>query len=173
KFSRVKAKGKLSKKDGSLDIHIMLPGIKSIDDRGGRNILNFYLEEQPIVSAKRKTKLGQRLLILLLIPIVAFGIYGFYKWQSDRESGVVSSLTSPIASPVISETQKILEKSREPSALLTPIASPSAKLSPPASISSKTAVLPPPDPYKLAINRATNAAIMAQSAKLKVEWEAV
>lgn len=175
KFNRVRAKGKLSKKDGSLDIHITLPGIKSIDDREkeGENIFNFYLEQQPRISAGRNTKLGQKFLILLLIPIVAFGVYGFYRWQSDRQSAVVSSLTSPTASPVISETQTIPEKSMESSALPTPIATPSAMLSPPASISSKTSVLPPPDPYKLAINRATNAAIMAQSAKLKVEWEAV
>ncbi|MDT9341995.1 hypothetical protein VV11_022295 [Trichodesmium erythraeum 21-75] len=40
-------------------------------------------------------------------------------------------------------------------------------------MTTKTIVLPPPDPFILAVNRAMNAAEMAQSAQSKIEWEAV
>ena len=41
------------------------------------------------------------------------------------------------------------------------------------SIPRTTIVLPPPDPFTLAVNRAINAAQMAQSAQSQIEWEAI
>lgn len=108
------------------------------------------------------------ILLLLIIPLLTLGVYGFSQWQlmSENPVVIVPEIPSPIAKEVNSKNLEVAEVKTKP----TPLYSPTEKSSP---IPSTTLVLPPPDPFKLAVNRAINAAEMAQSAQTKIEWEAV
>ncbi|MEM1172041.1 MAG: hypothetical protein AAGJ08_23910 [Cyanobacteria bacterium P01_H01_bin.35] len=108
------------------------------------------------------------ILVLLIIPLLGLGVYRFSQWQLASETPVVIITETPSSIPkkLNSEKQEIAEVKIQP----TPLSSPTKKS---ASIPTKTIVLPPPDPFTLAVNRAINAAEMAQSAQSKIEWEAV
>ncbi|WP_202222955.1 hypothetical protein [Okeania sp. KiyG1] len=107
-------------------------------------------------------------MVLLIIPLLTLGVYGFSKWHlmSEKYVVIVQEIPSPIAKKVHSENLEIEEVKTKP----TPVYSPIEKSSP---TPNTTLILPPPDPFKLAVNRAINAAEMAQSAQTKIEWEAV
>ncbi|MGD1809339.1 hypothetical protein ACP6PL_28430 [Dapis sp. BLCC M126] len=108
------------------------------------------------------------ILVLLIIPLLGLGVYKFSQWQLASETPVVTvtEIPSPIPKKLNSEKPEVEEVKIEP----TPLSSPTKKS---ASIPTKTIVLPPPDPFTLAVNRAINAAEMAQSAQSQIEWEAV
>ncbi|MGD1716295.1 hypothetical protein [Dapis sp. BLCC M172] len=108
------------------------------------------------------------ILVLLIIPLLGLGVYRFSQWQlvSETPVVVVTEIPSPIPKKLNSEKPEIAEVKTKP----TPLSSPTKKS---ASISTTTIVLAPPDPFKLAVNRAINAAEMAQSAQSQIEWEAV
>ncbi len=112
--------------------------------------------------------LKDNILVLLIIPLLGLGVYGFSQWElvSKTPVVVVTEIPSPIPKEVNSEKPEVAEIKTKP----TPLSSP-AKQS--ASIPTTTIVLPPPDPFTLAVNRAMNAAEMVQSAQSKIEWEAV
>ncbi|NES75438.1 MULTISPECIES: hypothetical protein [Okeania] len=131
--------------------------VKPVDQREKSNYLQTI----------QKT-IKNNILVLLIIPLLTLGIYGFYQWQlmSEKTVVIVPENPSPIAKKVNSENLEIEEVKTQP----TPVYSPIKKSSP---IPKTTIVLPPPDPFKLAVNRAINAAEMAQSAQTKIEWEAV
>ncbi|NEQ75633.1 MAG: hypothetical protein F6K23_22840 [Okeania sp. SIO2C9] len=117
---------------------------------------------------KIQKTIKKNILVLLIIPLLALGVYGFSQWQlmSEKSVVIVPEIPSPIAKKVNSENLEIEEVKTKP----TPIYSPTEKPLPTPKI---TLVLPPPDPFKLAVNRAISAAEMAQSAQTKIEWEAV
>ncbi|NEP40287.1 MAG: hypothetical protein F6K35_14040 [Okeania sp. SIO2H7] len=113
-------------------------------------------------------KIKDNIFVLLIIPLLALGVYGFSQWQlmSEKPVVIVPEKPSPITKKVESENLEVEEVKTKP----TPVYSPIKKSSP---IPKTTIVLPPPDPFKLAVNRAINAAEMAQYAQTKIEWEAV
>ncbi len=108
------------------------------------------------------------ILVLLIIPLLALGVYRFSQWQLPSENPVlvVTEIPAPIPQEFNSETPEVAEIKTQPAPLSSPIEKSS-------SIPTTTIVLPPPDPFKLAVNRAMITAEMAQSAQSKVEWEAV
>ena len=108
------------------------------------------------------------ILVLLIIPLLGLGVYQFSQWQLASEDPVVimTDIPSPITKEVNPKNSKVTGIKTKPS----PIYSPTKKS---LSIPTTTIVLPPPDPFTLAVNRALNAAEMAQSAKSQIEWEAV
>ncbi|NES04663.1 MAG: hypothetical protein F6K22_18615 [Okeania sp. SIO2F4] len=112
--------------------------------------------------------LKDNILVLLIIPLLGLGVYGFSQWKlvSETPIVIVTEIPSPIPKKVNPEKPEIAEVKTQP----TPLSSP-AKQS--AYIPTKTIILPPPDPFTLAVNRAMNAAEMVQSAQSKIEWEAV
>ena len=79
---------------------------------------------------------------------------------------IMTDIPSAITKEVNPKNSKVTGIKTKPS----PIYSPTKKS---LSIPTTTIVLPPPDPFTLAVNRALNAAEMAQSAKSQIEWEAV
>ncbi|NES65177.1 MAG: hypothetical protein F6K24_07885 [Okeania sp. SIO2D1] len=117
---------------------------------------------------KIQKTIKNNILVLLIIPLLILGVYGFSQWQlmSEKSVVIVPEISSPIAKKINSENLEIEEVKTQP----TPIYSPTEKPLPTTKI---TLVLPPPDPFKLAVNRAISAAEMAQSAQTKIEWEAV
>ena len=108
------------------------------------------------------------ILVLLIIPLLGLGVYQFSQWQLASEDPVVimTDIPSAITKEVNPKNSKVTGIKTKPS----PIYSPTKKS---LSIPTTTIVLPPPDPFTLAVNRALNAAEMAQSAKSQIEWEAV
>ncbi|MDJ0519822.1 MAG: hypothetical protein QNJ74_27365 [Trichodesmium sp. MO_231.B1] len=125
------------------------------------NTQNYLLKKLPKI-------LKENILVLLIIPLLGLGVYGFSQWKlvSETPIVVVTEIPSPIPKKVNPEKPEVAEVKTKP----TPLSSP-AKQS--ASIPTTTIVLPPPDPFTLAVNRAMNAAEMVQSAQSKIEWEAV
>ena len=125
------------------------------------------IEKSNYLQKIQKT-IKNNILVLLIIPLLILGVYEFSQWQlmSENPVVIVQEIPSPIAKKVYSENLEIEELNTKP----TPVYSPTEKSSP---IPNTTLVLPPPDPFKLAVNRAINAAEMAQSAQNKIEWEAV
>ncbi|HEY9609059.1 hypothetical protein [Allocoleopsis sp.] len=133
------------------------------DSQGGEIELNqakkgrveFSKTIQPSPSHQRKPqKLAKKLLTILLIPLVAIGIYWFSRW---------STLEETIPQPVASQTP-ILASPQLPS--VTPSSVPSVSSESPAS-SQQT------DPFQKAINKAMSAATLTQSATLKDDWNLV
>lgn len=110
----------------------------------------------------------ENILILLIIPVLGLAVYGFSRWQlvSETPVVVVTKISSPVTNQLNSQDLEVEPTTIQSALSPTPITESSP-------ISSETIVLPPPDPFKLAVNRAMNAAEMAQSAKSTVEWEAV
>ena len=110
----------------------------------------------------------KNILILLIIPLLGLSVYSLSRWQlvSQTPVNIVSDIPSPIEDKFNSEDLQIEQTTNQP----TPSNSPITKSSP---ISSGTILLAPPDPFKLAVNRAISAAEMVQSAQSKLEWEAI
>ncbi|MCL2933893.1 MAG: hypothetical protein MGG11_17070 [Trichodesmium sp. MAG_R03] len=108
------------------------------------------------------------ILVLLIIPLLGLGVYRFSQLQlaSENPVAIMTDIPAPITKEVNPENLKVTELKTQPS----PIYSPTKKS---LSIPTTTIILPPPDPFTLAVNRALNAAEMAQSAKSQIEWEAV
>ncbi|MGD1701507.1 hypothetical protein [Dapis sp. BLCC M229] len=132
-------------------------------------VYNTKLINPPNYRLKKLPKLlKENILVLLIIPLLGLGVYGFSQWElvSETPVVVVTEIPSPIPKKVNSEKPEVAEVKTKS----TPLSSP-AKQS--ASIPTTTIVLPPPDPFTLAVNRAMNAAKMVQSAQSKIEWEAV
>ncbi|NET45762.1 hypothetical protein [Okeania sp. SIO2B3] len=131
--------------------------VKPVDQREKSN----YLQ-------KIQKTIKNNILVLLIIPLLTLGVYGFSQWQlmSEKSVVIVPEIPSPIAKKINSKNLEIEEVKTQP----TPIYSQTKKPSP---TPNTTLVLPPPDPFKLAVNRAINAAEMAQYAQTKIEWEAV
>ncbi|MDE5095522.1 MAG: hypothetical protein O4804_15290 [Trichodesmium sp. St11_bin5] len=117
---------------------------------------------------KIQKTIKRNFLILLIIPILGLGIYWFSTWKLVSKTAVVveNEIPSSIPKKVNSENPEVREVKTKSISLSSP-----EKQS--ASVTTKTIVLPPPDPFILAVNRAMNAAEMAQSAQSKIEWEAV
>ncbi|MGK7918996.1 MAG: hypothetical protein AB4080_03165 [Trichodesmium sp.] len=112
--------------------------------------------------------LKNNILVLLIIPLLGLGVYGFYQWQLTSKTPVfvVNEIPSPTPQTVNSENSQLAQEKSIPVPQSSPIETSS-------STPKTTIVLPPPDPFKLAVNRAMRTAKIAQSAKSKVEWEAV
>ncbi|NEN91627.1 MAG: hypothetical protein F6K48_23070 [Okeania sp. SIO3H1] len=127
----------------------------------------YQIEKSNYLQKIQKT-IKNNILVLLIIPLLTFGVYGFSKWHlmSENPVVIVPETPSPIAKKIEPENLEIEEVKTKP----TPVYSPTEKSSP---TPNTTLVLPPPDPFKLAVNRAISAAEMAQSAQTKIEWEAV
>ena len=108
------------------------------------------------------------ILVLLIIPLLGLGVYRLSQLQlaSENPVAIMTDIPSPITKEVNPENLKVTEVKTQPSPIYS-----STKKS--LSIPTTTIVLPPPDPFTLAVNRALNAAEMAQSAKSQIEWEAV
>ncbi|NER08845.1 MAG: hypothetical protein F6K17_43165, partial [Okeania sp. SIO3C4] len=125
------------------------------------------IEKSNYLQKIQKT-IKNNILVLLIIPLLTLGVYGFSKWHLMSENSVVivQEIPSPITKKVESENLETEEVKTQP----TPLYSPTKKPSP---TPKTTLVLPPPDPFKLAVNRAISAAEMAQSAQTKIEWEGV
>ncbi|NEO55654.1 MAG: hypothetical protein F6K54_22835 [Okeania sp. SIO3B5] len=140
------------------------------------------IEKSNYLQKIQKT-IKNNILVLLIIPLLALGVYGFSQWQLMSENYVVTvpEIPSPIVKKIEPENLEVEEVKTQTTPLVkkiepenleveevktqpTPLYSPSPKT---------TLVLPPPDPFKLAVNRAINAAEMAQYAQTKIEWEAV
>jgi hypothetical protein len=92
----------------------------------------------------KSQKLAKKLLIILLVPFVAVGIYLFSRL------------------PELKETIPVPVASQAPPVTPTPITS-----APPANSS------PQPDSFREAVNKATSAATITQSAKSKDDWNLV
>jgi len=157
-----KKRGKSGRKTSSIDIHIKLPEAQVLSQKTPRTKANISLLD------RRKTrssnwKAWQQVLTLLIIALLLGGTYGIYIKENTQEAAIVVQNLPPKSSTTISPG--ILEKERSP-ATSNPLLSPSP-------IASKAAILQPPDPFKMAVNRATNAAEMSQQANTKIEWEAV
>jgi hypothetical protein len=105
-------------------------------------------------SQRKPQKLAKKLLIILLTPLVAVGIYVFSRWSTIKES---------IPRPVASQTP--IRRSPQ-----TPAVTPS-------SVPSVSSESPTPsqqtDPFQKAVNKAMSAATLTQSAALKDDWNLV
>jgi hypothetical protein len=102
-------------------------------------------------SGQKPQKSAKKLLIILLIPLIAVGIYLFSKWPELKES-----IPIPVASQV-------------------PLQAPSktAVVTPSPVTSELPALSPQPDSFREAVNTAMSAAILTQSAKSKDDWNKV
>ena len=129
---------------------------------------NKLINSQNNSLKKLHQTLKQNLLVFLIIPLLGLGVYGFSRWElvSQTPVFVVTEIPSPIPKQVNSENPEAREIKTQP----TPQSSVEKQF---VSIPRTTIVLPPPDPFTLAVNRAINAAQMAQSAQSKIEWEAI
>ena len=142
-------RGKSGKNKSTIDIHIKLPEEEVLTRETLRKIARVSVRDRRRINSSNSAAWKQ-IFVLLIVAILAGGIYGIYQ----RENSVITSNVSP-QNNVIST--KVIEKPRE-------------KPSPPPS---QTTVLPPPDPFSMAVNRATNASEMTQQASTRIEWEAV
>lgn len=157
-----KKRGKFGKKTSSIDIHIKLPEAQVLSQKTPRTRANISLLD------RRKTRWSnwkgwQQVLALLIISLLVGGISGVYLTQNTREPAIVAQKSPPTGSQIISPNT--LEKE--------PLPARSNSLLQPSPIPSQTAILQPPDPFTMAVNRASNAAEMSQEANTKIEWEAV
>lgn len=155
-------RGKAGKKTSSIDIHIKLQEAQVLSKQTAEKQANISLLD------RRKNRWSnwkgwQQILTLLIISLLVGGIYGVYMRENSREAAIVAQNSPPNSSKTISAD--VLEKERSPTT--------SNSVLSPSPLPSKTAILQPPDPFKMAVNRATNAAEMTQEANTRIEWEAV
>lgn len=154
-FNRGKKGGKTDKKTSTIDIHIKLPESQVLSRKNGIKRANTFIQSGGKLSSGNSGR-WRTLLTFFTISVLAAGIYGLY--LNSKKADVAARVSSPGSSQVIS-------------ANVSPVTpKPLVKPSP---LPSQTAVLAPPDPFKMAVNRAINAAEMTQKASSRIDWEAV
>lgn len=155
KINNDKKGSKSANKTSTIDIHIQLAESQLLSGKNGIKRANTSILYGSKLSSGNWVR-WRTLLTVFTISVLAAGMYGLY--LNSKKTDVAAEVPSPGSSQVIS-------------AIADPVTpKPSAKPSP---VPSKTAVLAPPDPFKMAVNRASNAAEMTQKASSRIEWEAV
>ncbi|MDY6805651.1 MAG: hypothetical protein SXA11_17840 [Cyanobacteriota bacterium] len=146
---------KSANKTSTIDIHIKLPESQVLSGKNGRKRAKASIQYGGKLSSGNWGR-WRTLLAVFTISVLAAGIYGLY--LNSKKADVTAEVSSPGSSQVSS-------------AIASPVTpKPSVQPSP---LPSGTAVLAPPDPFKMAVNRASNAAEMTQTASSRIEWEAV
>lgn len=144
-------------KTSSIDIHVRLP-----EPVSQRKIAKIYLLNRGQIKSKNYIFL-KAVLIFLIFSVLAPRIYKFY--LNYRQENLVAGFSELSNSQVVSPKRKELETTPSPVVSKSP-EKPSRNPSP-------TTVLLPPDPFTMAVNRATSASEMTQLANSRIEWEAV
>lgn len=103
------------------------------------------------VRQLKHPKLGKKLFLILLVPLVAVGVYFLTKFPEIQE-------TVPL--PTFSKTQ-------------APVSSQNTEITPSPVISKSPTVLAKSDTFREAVNQAISAANLTQSAKSQNEWKVV
>lgn len=167
---KIKPQTNLNKKGNELAIYSSNYGVDRITKTHIIPNINQQKYSYKNYIIKLQKFLKQNYLIYLIIPLIGLVMHGLFRGQliSDTPVVIVTDIPSPIEKKLNSKELEIEQTTNKLNTAPAPI--PITESSP---ISSGTLVLPPPDPFKLAVNRAMNAAEMAQSAQSQLEWEAV
>jgi len=130
-------------------------------------------------SGKTPGKLAKQLLIILLVPLTAVGIYLFSKLPEVQETisllvpSQSPSSVQPKPSSAISTPSPTTSPTPSAASTPSPTASPSPSAASTPSSTASPASLPQSDPFREAVNKAMSAATTAQTAKSKDEWNLV
>ena len=159
-LNNIKSQGKAGKNTSTIDIHIKLSEAEIFAGNNIKKVARVSLGDRCQMKSMDSAA-WKPILALLTIAVLAGGIYGVYLRQNSRKAVEIILVSSPNNLP-----NKKEEKKEESPATSKPVEKP-------LPFPSQTAVLPPPDPFAMAVNRATNAAEMTQQANSRIEWEAV